>query len=125
MTKTTKLTEQQRKQNTFNVVWAHSLNMEERSYDYDKEMCMYRGPHDNRCFIGALFPDELYSSEMEEKNSDVLLSDFNLDLYFMENGLTIEEGFLRGLQRIHDGMFEQHAKQLEAFALDNRLTVPE
>ncbi len=37
-----------------------------RSIGPDNRGCLYRGPDDNKCFIGHIIPDEEYDVEMED-----------------------------------------------------------
>lgn len=60
------------RQDIFNKVVEHLLSMTERCTATEKDNdsgiypCRYRDKNNNKCAIGALIPDELYTSEIED-----------------------------------------------------------
>lgn len=125
MTNTPALTEQERKQNTLNAVWAHALSMKERCETSDSDACQYRGPDGSRCFFGALIPDELYDEMMEGQNASAVVIEYpSLEENLLERGLSIGGSFLNNLQSIHDRHFEQRFERLAEMALQSQLAVP-
>ncbi len=90
-------------QETLNTVMRHAYKQNCKSGV--QGACLYRGPNNTRCFIGALIPDDVYRQEME-KHSVSSLSDFNpvVDQHLTIDGWPpeITYPFLRRLQSIHD-----------------------
>ncbi|WP_216726143.1 hypothetical protein [Hymenobacter siberiensis] len=126
MTETTELTEQQRKQDTFNAVWAHSKTMTHRSYNAARQVCMYRNDDGNKCFFGALIPDERYETQMEGNVAGDVLNIFStLSELLFDQGYSVADGFINGLQGAHDRYFETRQQRLTELAGMYQLTVPE
>lgn len=62
-------------------------------------MCKYRGPHNSRCFIGALIPDERYTPCMESVN----IAGEHARFIREAAGISEEQEILAiRLQKIHD-----------------------
>ena len=53
------------KQQLFDTCVDHLFAQRTRSFDIEREICMYRGPNGTKCAVGALIKDEYYSEEME------------------------------------------------------------
>ncbi|CAB4138517.1 hypothetical protein UFOVP330_92 [uncultured Caudovirales phage] len=88
--------------------------------------CMYRADDGNRCFVGALIPDDLYDSQIEGQPVYVatvvfpsLLHDILLKSFaplgvepgpegYLPDDLT---ALLADLQMIHDGWYHEEGKQ--------------
>jgi len=133
MTQTTELTEQQRKQNTFDAVWQHSAQMSEQSKNDkpgSKGGCLYRADNGNKCFMGALIPDSLYDRHMDfdpehDSGIDCMLPRFpDLEQYFRDEGYSRDIHFLDELQGIHDHNFVNREVALRRLADECDLTVP-
>ncbi len=103
------------KQNVFDTVVAHARKQGEQAINDFNASCYYRKPgSDLKCFIGALIPDNLYDSRMDEMTPDGMPSktqDSNDASQLFENypdvmkeiGLSDDMvPFLMNLQGIHD-----------------------
>jgi len=85
-------------QEAFDKVARHLLQQKKRSLSINFT-CAYRGTDNTRCAIGALIPDELYDSDMEENNIKVLIRDFAHMRKLFEDCST---DLLLDLQSVHD-----------------------
>ncbi len=126
------------KQQVFDAILAHSRSMTEKSestYGFDSNYgSSYRGKNGNKCFIGALIPDNLYDSSIEGKRGCLVLERY-IDKQTIINPVLITEWFshftpsdittnrrfnpiqaLDVLQEIHDNYFEDREEKLELFA---------
>ena len=114
------------KQAVFNVVWQQmkKQNFEQSSIQKKgANVCLYRGPDDRCCAVGALIPDNAYNAEWEGASYEALVNKptvrelFNSDL----------DDFMRQMQWAHDcGIIPANMKaRFERIADDNSLTVPE
>ena len=85
-------------QEIFDKVVDHAKRMTKKSTDNTLIKCLYRTPNGNRCFIGALIPDDMYDSQMEGCIS-IMKSylPLEMNLWFGDNMV-----LLRDLQSIHD-----------------------
>jgi len=118
------MTEQERKQNTFNIVKNHLLTMNNPCNSEDGNDCRYRNgkEKDNRCAIGILIPDKLYKSTCEGANPRTLISKHEahylkgLKAYWVKNGISTDTLFLTQLQSIHDDFFITKENHLESLA---------
>lgn len=87
------------RQEAFDKVVAHARGMKRKSQrdkPRDGNVCLYRGPHGNKCFVGALFPDERYTDELEGEAPDSLVEYGIVDMSY------VDTGFLCDLQNVHD-----------------------
>lgn len=103
-------------QEVFDKVLEHSRQMTELSLEIVKSgypCCLYRASNGNKCFIGALIPDELYSEQMEGCGVNELMVRFP-ELKKMFN--IKDESALEDLQLIHDSHFDDREEKLENFA---------
>ena len=87
------------KQEVFDKVVAHLLSMKERSVSGLLDICAYRGDNGNKCAVGCLISDEIYSGDLEGKSVEhelvraaLVLSGVGEDSFFL----------LERLQSIHD-----------------------
>lgn len=75
------------------------------------QMCAYRGTDGNKCAIGLLIPDELYTPEMEGHTVRALVKAFP----FLRGVLSIENDedleFLTKLQITHDVAYQENADE--------------
>lgn len=110
-------------QEWFNVAWRHAVvekNPPSFKMDSGKKICLYRGPNDTCCLIGAGIPDSLYNSEMEGKAVLSVMGTFGIDI----------KG-LRALQSIHDTFCrdsdypEKIEMYLRNYASQYELEIPE
>lgn len=82
-------------QELFDKVLAHARAQHQRAVAPNGK-CRYRLPDGRKCFIGALIPDELYSSEFEGKSVDS-------QMIRIAAGIPSELPVLaRELQHVHD-----------------------
>ena len=58
-------TRQKANQLVFDATVERAKDGRGRAWDDESEKCMYRTSDNNRCFIGALIPDENYGSKLE------------------------------------------------------------
>ena len=66
--------------------------------------CRYVSPEGFKCPIGALIPDAIYKTEMEEKSFDVLMHS-NLLPIDLQAEFQVHADLLRQLQNIHDNTY--------------------
>jgi len=81
-------------------VYEHSKKMKARAVT-ETGACMYRTEDGNKCFIGCLFPDELYVPSCEGSIFDLtpeIAAYIGADLEDEE-----DVGFLEEIQECHDG----------------------
>lgn len=103
-------------QQVFDKVLEHSRQMTEQCYSEDKGGCAYRGENGNKCFVGALIPDELYCSSIEGRSAHYAIQELNL-LDSFENVY-----FLSTIQSVHDNNFNDREEQLKNIAKIYNLT---
>lgn len=86
-------------QEVFDKVAAHLLNQGGRSRADDDSMCAYRNSKGQRCAIGCLIPDDVYSPKMEGQRIGSLMYDYPRlrDLFAGTDG-----NLLYTLQVLHD-----------------------
>lgn len=102
------------KQEVFDAVVKHLLTQGQQSIDKNGWNCLYRNDNGLKCAIGALIPDSMYKSSMENVPVAVLISNGEIPELFDES---IPAVFLRQLQNIHDLKHpSQWKKSLEEFA---------
>lgn len=82
-------------QELFDAVVNYSRTMKEKCQN-DKGNCFYRGPNNNKCFIGALIPDEEYNPAWEGTvlGDQILLNRGRID--------EKDKHLARDLQQVHD-----------------------
>ena len=81
--------------------------------------CLYRASDGNKCFAGALIPDELYKPEFEKVGIRGLMGKYPeiAKLLIGESGEVSSEGyFYRLLQYIHDDHFDNREEELAELA---------
>lgn len=83
-------------QTAFDRVATHLLAQNEKATDNKSGHCVYRAPDGRKCAIGALIPDDKYTSEMEGKMPEQLHNTWGL----FGNEVNIE--LLDDLQDCHD-----------------------
>lgn len=104
-------------QQVFDKVLEHSRQMTERCvFVQEKEQCAYRGNNGNKCFVGALIPDELYNPAIECTDAENAID----ILYMLDKFESID--FLNRLQTIHDSYFNNREEELMKLARVNNLT---
>lgn len=59
--------------------------------------CAYRGEDNNCCLVGAFIPDDVYTTNMEDKDAIDVINEFNLDQY-----MPLSAEGMQKLQRYHD-----------------------
>lgn len=88
-------------QEVFDEVAHHLLTQNEQAQDANGH-CMYRDEENGyACAIGCCIPEELYSSNMEEKNVGELLSE-HYDVMDQIFGREVDIYLLKKLQHVHD-----------------------
>lgn len=88
-------------QEIFDKVWEYAKTMERPSNIVVEGLCMYRGPGGNKCFVGILIPDEVYSPDMEGLPARDLIFAFRevMESIGLSNDHVL---FLTDLQEVHD-----------------------
>jgi len=114
------------RQAIFDRVVGHMLVQGEKStattQGAGSNACKYRGPRKLRCGIGAIIPDELYTSSMECKGITTLLLTRPLLRKYFEVKNDFDSLFLNSLQRIHDTIkVEAWMWTFREFAIQNGL----
>ena len=98
-------------QELFDAAYTHALSMPELARIYRNTASRYRAPNGQRCLIGAMIPDELYSPEMEDLTVNQLCFKPEFRPIMINIGLIGEETedyyakritFLSELQQCHD-----------------------
>lgn len=119
MTSTTKtyLTRQQ-------IFDAAHLQAQKKTRCIQNKVCLYSDQQGNKCFIGALIPDELYKTSLENRpGSDVLV-----ELEMLPNrsdSFCDTQDFITQLQKVHDSfVIESWNDALLDIAKQYNLTVP-
>ena len=104
------------KQAILTKVWKHLRKQGAKCVAGPDESCAYRGTNGMQCAIGALIPDELYDQYLEGMGAECFIDPSCLDKTSSTNqrrfpviekirplfAKNIPEGFLSGLQQIHD-----------------------
>lgn len=93
-------------QQVFDKVLEHSRQMTEQCYDEKLNSCAYRDGKGNKCFVGALIPDELYNPAIESTDAENAID----ILYMLDKFESID--FLNRLQTIHDSSFDNREEKL-------------
>ena len=88
------------RQKIFDQVVAHARKQGHKARDSESGSCLYRAPNGDKCFLGCLFPDELYNPAME--NLRISNKEMEAVSKFLEVESQDDEMFLRELQVIHD-----------------------
>ena len=120
-------------QEAYNTARTHLLAQKERATLDPNEPdvgCAYRSPNGLKCAIGALIPDELYDSIIEDRGVYGCRKDHPLEgsrkLWEILNELGLSEHIyaLHELQRIHDETNPDEWKaELDEFAVSYHLEV--
>lgn len=109
------MTIQEQKQELFDRVVAHAQTMTEKSWDEEVDLCRYRMPDGNRCFIGGLIPDSEYSPKFERETPN-----FGRHAEEIRKAAGIPDDlaeFASDLQQIHDNKsMEKWPLSFEKFA---------
>lgn len=102
------------KQKIFEKVVTHLIKQGVRSVN-DYNVCMYRGPYGNKCAVGCLIPDKMYSAKMEGNNIFGLISEFKniLPKYIIDN-----KEFLMTLQDLHDEKNNWNKNGLKSYVIE-------
>ena len=58
------------RQEIFDKIYLHLIEQGRKSIDSDGQ-CMYRSPDGDKCAIGCLIPDELYTPELEGNGANM------------------------------------------------------
>lgn len=119
------------KQQIFSAVYTQSLK---KTRCIQNGSCLYSDQKGKKCFIGALIPDELYKTSLEDrKGNDVLIE---LGMLPDRNSLTPHvldvdddyydmRGFISQLQKVHDSLdISVWNDSLLDIAKRHNLTVP-
>lgn len=125
------------RQIVFDKVLAHSRQMTEKSTNdrhfNGEDRCLYRNDKGNKCFVGALIPDDVYDKGMEGDSASSVIEkliingdEFNcdLDIYQSDKPYPIIS-FIDELQRIHDEHFDTREHRLKLFAQEYNLKYEE
>lgn len=110
-------------QETFNQVVKFALKQNDKSIEFGT--CLYRGPDNTRCFVGAFIPEDLYDKSMEGKDAEDLINQFpelynHLSIYQLELYEAIE--FWGRMQGIHDDYeISGWSTQFEKYATEYKL----
>ena len=124
MTSTTKtyLTKQQ----IFDASW---IQAQKKTRCTQHGACLYSDQQGKKCFIGALIPDELYKTSLENRKGNAVLIELGM-LPDRNNGL-INDGyydmelFIAQLQKVHDSFdIPTWNDSLIEIANRHKLTVP-
>lgn len=87
----------------FDRMVAHLAQMTEMCQTESQEMCLYRGPQNNKCAVGALIPDDLYDPAFDNLEFPFTASDL-IDCFpaiaTFFDGVTPK--LLEDMQNIHD-----------------------
>lgn len=99
-------------QQVFDKVLEHSRQMTEKCEIEiaNIKKCMYRGKDGNKCFVGALIPDEIYNPSIEEHDAENAIDILFLFDKFQDHNL------LDALQIIHDSKFDNREEELMKLA---------
>lgn len=83
----------------FDKVVRHLFKQNKKCVDPETKKCLYRGPNNTKCAIGALIPDSIYEDCMENKRASVLIGRFERvgDIIKPENCSLADS-----LQQVHD-----------------------
>ena len=96
----------------------------ERAIDPESDDCVYKGPKGQKCAVGCLIPDNLYSPEFEGNTLGtllVLLRDWKdsdaqaAEVYALLNDDESKVSFLTEAQRLHDGQGASDMEEVEEF----------
>lgn len=110
------------KQQMFDAVARHLLTQNQKCHDAEGVHCAYRGPNGLKCAIGALIPDDVYTSEMEGFTASALRSKLDADLGDRLPWPKKLDGFAGLLQKVHDeGLPEQWRDRLRSLATVHKL----
>ncbi len=96
------------KQQVFDKVTTHLLTQREKAVDgclgNGTPRCLYRAPNGRKCAVGGLIPDSLYDPGMEEKDANLLLTEWPFAL--AKAGLNRADHWhlLNRLQCTHDNV---------------------
>lgn len=113
------------RQDAFNKVWDWAV-VKNNPKSGNSNYCYYRGPGNNRCFVGVLIPDSMYSPDMESTSASDMISKYPVLMdYFSIDTNPSDLGFLENLQEIHDyydtGLWQE---ELSKFATKYNLQIP-
>lgn len=94
----------EQQQEIFDRVAVHLLTQNKKSERPVSAQCLYRGPFDLKCAIGALIKDEVYSHDLEGHRANI----FTVRKALKRSGVPVDveseedAKFLTDLQDIHD-----------------------
>lgn len=113
-------------QDYFDIAWDWCVVQKQPpAWDDVKQICLYRGPNGERCFIGAAIPDDKYDPHFEKEPLGVVIEHLEFPWF----------GALKLLQQCHDlakpdafGGFDatypvEAENNLRRFAISNNLEV--
>jgi hypothetical protein len=111
-------------QQAFSVIWTHAQKRERSTEAIYKSRCLYFGPENRNCFLGALMPKEWSKSEdIEALNAEEVRT------RLVGHGILSEEisaHSITRLQCIHDKDDpEEWNARLRKFATEHNLIVEE
>lgn len=110
-------------QTAFEIMVNHLLNQGEKSRAYNETTCVYRNPDGLKCAIGAILPDDLYVSSMENKLAHALFVDYPAIGKLWEN---LSINLLAKMQHIHDHRcVDEWFGEFKAIADEFNLSMPE
>lgn len=107
-------------QEVFNRVWERAKD--KRKAELPNGKCRYRTECGLACFVGALIPDEIYSTSMEEKSAWTLFQE-HLSIVDLFDG--VDQRLIEDLQEVHDDRCTEgwEAELIDLASVYN-LTVP-
>jgi hypothetical protein len=98
------------KQSLFDFISNHLLRQGKKSRD--DISCLYRGPGGQKCAVGCVIPDELYSVAMERNSTVPLIVLSASNGYKLPWYIIRYRNFLEEFQAIHDGKKNFEWKEL-------------
>lgn len=124
MTSTTKtyLTKQQ-------IFDAAYLQAQKKTRCTQQGACLYSDQQGKKCFIGALIPDELYKTSLENRKGNAVLVELGMlparDNRLINDDYYDMETFITQLQKVHDSLdVSVWNDSLIGIANQHKLTVP-
>ena len=87
--------EKRTSQEEFDIVVKHLEQQKKRSVDTNGVVCLYRGPNGAKCAVGALIPDDVKLTQIQNRMSVFDLRDYGFSF-------ALEFWKLSRLQGVHD-----------------------
>ncbi|RWN60192.1 hypothetical protein [Mesorhizobium sp.] len=73
----------------------------QRSFNAQRDLCMYRGPEGRKCAIGQAIPDDEYDRAMDDEDDDVGVFNYD-DFHRRDMFLNLTKDQFSELQYAHD-----------------------